>query len=490
MPTITVVNNNNAGAGSLRQAIIDSVNGDTINFAGTVVSPIILTTGVLLVNKNITISGPGARILTVNGNNASGVFEIPTTNTVTITGLTITNGNASNGGGIFSTGNVKITYCTINANTATSLGGGIDIQGIGLIHHTTISNNTSGNNGGGINISGGATTVITMYDCTISGNTATSSSGMGGGIKITNNNTTLTMTNCTVSNNTAKNGGGSDVNAGDLFAGNTIIAQNTATVGGNDITGNMASSYHTNGNNFIGDKGAVTAFVNGVNGDQVGTTATPINAMLGALTNNGGPTDTMLQVLGSPVIDKGNNALLTPLGPLTTDQRNYNRIFNLIVDIGAVEFGSSPVCYSGNSLAYVRNKLTGETSEIPVRNVFSDVHEVYDVDKKEFIPVRLNIRSGPTQRYMLIKKGALGDNMPKEDFYITSGHKIVQNGVEIKSGKLKEAKRVRVKSQIVYSICTDLRSHILINGIPVVSYGYEEWLDYAQRNCISWDDNK
>src|ERR1700746_1261676 len=64
--TITVTNTNDSGPGSLRQALADVNDGDTINFAVT--GTIGLTTGELLVDKSITISGPGAASLAVNGN--------------------------------------------------------------------------------------------------------------------------------------------------------------------------------------------------------------------------------------------------------------------------------------------------------------------------------------------------------------------------------------------------------------------------------------
>src|SRR6266496_4385968 len=99
--TITVTNTNDSGAGSLRQALIDASDGDTITFA--VSGTIVLTGGELLVDKSITIPGPGAPSLAVNGNATSRVFHIGSGKTVTISDLTITNGNASGdyGGGIY-----------------------------------------------------------------------------------------------------------------------------------------------------------------------------------------------------------------------------------------------------------------------------------------------------------------------------------------------------------------------------------------------------
>jgi len=51
--TITVTNTNDSGPGSLRQALVDANDGDTIDFAVT--GTIGLTNGELLVDKSITI---------------------------------------------------------------------------------------------------------------------------------------------------------------------------------------------------------------------------------------------------------------------------------------------------------------------------------------------------------------------------------------------------------------------------------------------------
>jgi len=85
--TITVINTNDSAPGSLRQALVDANDGDTIDFAGT--GTIGLTSGELLVNKVLTISGPGAENLAVNGNAKSIVFHVARGETVSISGLTI-----------------------------------------------------------------------------------------------------------------------------------------------------------------------------------------------------------------------------------------------------------------------------------------------------------------------------------------------------------------------------------------------------------------
>ena len=57
---ITVTNTNDSGPGSLRQALAVANDNDTITFAVT--GTIGLTSGELVLNNSITISGPGAAI--------------------------------------------------------------------------------------------------------------------------------------------------------------------------------------------------------------------------------------------------------------------------------------------------------------------------------------------------------------------------------------------------------------------------------------------
>src|SRR5207249_11120013 len=104
--TITVTNTNDSGPGSLRQAILNASSGDTINFAPSVTT-VTLTSGELVIDKNLTITGPGANRLTVQrSTRASRIFHISSsTATVSISGMTISNGYTSDpGGGILSVG--------------------------------------------------------------------------------------------------------------------------------------------------------------------------------------------------------------------------------------------------------------------------------------------------------------------------------------------------------------------------------------------------
>ena len=93
--TITVTNGNDSGSGSLRQAILGASPGDTINFAPSVTT-VTLTSGELVIDKNLTITGPGANRLTVQVDTdviTARVFNISSsTVTVSISGITISNG--------------------------------------------------------------------------------------------------------------------------------------------------------------------------------------------------------------------------------------------------------------------------------------------------------------------------------------------------------------------------------------------------------------
>jgi hypothetical protein len=148
---ITVTNLNDRGSGSLRQALVDANDGDTITFAIT--GTIGLTSGELLVDKSITISGPGAGELVVDGNAKNRVFHVGSGTTVTVSGLTITNGNASGfypgneGGGVLNEGaTLALNYCAISGNSAENEGAGIcnDSSG-GSYTYTNSHTDTDGN---------------------------------------------------------------------------------------------------------------------------------------------------------------------------------------------------------------------------------------------------------------------------------------------------------------------------------------------------------
>src|SRR5215468_2010340 len=87
---ITVTNTNDSGPGSLRQALADANDGDTINFDVSLKGQTIaLTSGELVIDKNITITGPGSDQLAVSVDFQYHfrIFHVMASPTVTIEGL-------------------------------------------------------------------------------------------------------------------------------------------------------------------------------------------------------------------------------------------------------------------------------------------------------------------------------------------------------------------------------------------------------------------
>src|SRR4051794_28696763 len=106
--TLTVLNNHDGGAGSLRHVIARAQDGDTVVFAPALTGQTIaLTSDQIEIRNSVDIEGPGASLLTLSGSDASRVFKVKSGHTVTIAGLTITHGLAvggKGGGGILNLG--------------------------------------------------------------------------------------------------------------------------------------------------------------------------------------------------------------------------------------------------------------------------------------------------------------------------------------------------------------------------------------------------
>ena len=366
--TITVTNGNDSGPGSLRQAIVNASSGDTINFAPSITT-VNLTSGQLVIDKNLTVTGPGANRLTVQRSTGGPDFRIfnITSNSVTasISGLTVSNGSVrdddGDGGGIRNAGVLTLTDCTISGNRAEAYGytphfvfggsgGGVLNRGTMTIMRCTISNNSaighaalensSGGYGGGIWNVGS----LIIGNSTINGNFVSAegsielhgASGGGGGIF---NPGSITITNCTVSGNSgvgtypATMGGGGIFGSGPTTSDSSIIALNSAPFGP-DLGG-----LHSTGYNIIGNN--ADAVISSQPTDQIGTPAAPIDPLLGPLADNGGPTLTHALQSGSLAIDRGD-----PAAP-PQDQRGYGRVG--VPDVGAFEYAGVPPATASNT---------------------------------------------------------------------------------------------------------------------------------------------
>jgi hypothetical protein len=328
--------------------------------------------GVINFDENVTLDH-----VAITNNTATavggGVATGGTSGTITITNSTITGNSAPRGGGVYlyDIGSpALIQDSVISGNQAIDgSGGGIYLYGPNYdvtIRRTTISGNTAAGNGGGIyfyDTDGGD---VFIEDSTISGNHA---SYNGGGVYFYNVDDPITITNTTISGNTADNRGG-----GVYFYGSgapftvdlSTIAGNTALVAGGNFANN--GNTVTLNNTIVGDGtapvnpdldgGTFTSNYSLIETPGTATlianagTVTGVDPQLGALQNNGGPTQTQLPALTSPVINTGDPAFVPPPA---NDQRGLPRVSAGHVDIGAVEVQGGTIQLSSATYSVAEN---------------------------------------------------------------------------------------------------------------------------------------
>ncbi len=274
---------------SLRDAIDSATNpndnGDTIVFARGLFGSIVLrpSYGTVDIRSNMKIVGPGANLLAITGSGGITVFAVESGVTVTLSGLTIANGNAGgvgnpkwgqqsyfgSGGAIYAYAGstVTISNCTFTGNAAydnAAGGGALFNAGTMAVSGSTFYGNTASDSGGAILNTG----KLTIVNSTLTGNT-----GAAGGA-IYDAGTVLAVKDTTIAGNNATAIGGGIIEGGSglgLTLNNAIVAGNTNI--------DCQSCGTQPGNNLIGG-----------------------NPELGPLAWNGGTTETMMPLPGSPAI--------------------------------------------------------------------------------------------------------------------------------------------------------------------------------------------
>jgi len=297
-------------------------------------------------------------MVTLDAQGQHRVLRIDSGATVTLNGLRITGGNvtALGGGGILSYGDLSIIRSQIDGNTVAypGYGGGIyQLGGAGTnldVVDSTISNNFA-YGAGGIYVASPASIV----NSTVSSNDTIRGTGgiefVGAGPH--------SLINSTVTKNRTS---GVRSSAGALLH-NSIVAGNFAystTAPLLDIIGTFDSA---SSHNVVGrDTSLTNGINNGVNNNQVGGEggAPTIDAKLGILAYNGGPTQTHSLLADSPAIDRGNNGVVAGL---QYDQRGpgFPRMVDgglgFIVDIGAFEYAPSGSGMIGASVQLLESAL-------------------------------------------------------------------------------------------------------------------------------------
>lgn len=287
------------------------------------------------ISTPITLTGPGANVITVEQRVDNDLFSVPQGTPFSVSGLTLSfNGQGTTSGIFNSAGTVKVDSCVVRGfgyGIANGFGNGDPNAGTSSL---TVSNTTIANSqNAGIRAYDGQ---FTLVNSTIAG-------GAGDGVLVSNQQLNLRaskatstglsaalqtasrLLNCTITGN-----GGSGVNDG----GTGILTANNCLIVGNgtDVVGTL------NGANNI-------------------TTGTPAAAGLdpAGLKDNGGPTPTIALLSGGSAVNAGDNAAAQGL---EFDQRGagFPRITGAAVDIGAFELSNNPPTLQNVAIATDEDK--------------------------------------------------------------------------------------------------------------------------------------
>ncbi len=362
-PPATMVTNCSGDAtaiGSLPLVVANSAPGGSIRFSVTCdASNPIIVSNTMTIWQDLRIEGSGVANTVISGGGTSQIFQIANGATVSISAMTIENGNSVNGGAIdvgdASSGTLNVKGCTFSNNMALQAGGAIDSGDDGGSGAVTVTDSTfSGNSvsyydGGAIDSGDdGGTGVLTISGSTFSLNAAPTGGAIDNGDF--GGSGTMEVSNSTFSENTASGPGGAIHNIGpstitaSTFFGNgaatggSILATSrsltvAASVFAGATSGGECNSTTADGGYNISDDGSCAFSGTG----SVNSSST-LDASLGVLADNGGPTQTILPDSTSPLIGAipvGTTLGITSACP-TTDQRG-------IASGGACAIGSVQV---------------------------------------------------------------------------------------------------------------------------------------------------
>ncbi len=425
---------------------------DEIHFASYLAGGTYVVTNEVAVIESVKIVGPallspGMPNFTIDAGGLSRVlnFGAPVgVATFDISGIRFVNGNGSYGGAITLSSvddNVNLTDCVFDGNKSSNSGGAFGapntpgfptLGSINITRCTFTNNATSLNFGGAVALDCSTAQVPTsgwklnIVDSTFDGNSSASnggavfvripnalinfsrstfsknnSAGFGGGLSfLTSPGGSITFDNCTIAGNTASNSGSAVSNggasSGKYYFNNCTIASNLGQTGGAIAVTSGSPQIRIESTILYGNSptelsgGSVTA-----KNCLIGPA---INPLLGPLQNNGGLTETMALLPGSPAINAGSNS-----ANLATDQRgpSFARIGFGAPDIGAFELQSQPAKVSN---VVINSTKTG--SEQTQRSRVVDVAVTFD-SKVSFVGGDANAKSAFTLNRVSYSTGSV-----------------------------------------------------------------------------------
>lgn len=289
--------NTNAPAG-------DAPAGDSgqdiiaFDLSGASSNTITLTEGEFAISEDLQINA--APDVTIDANNASRIFSIDNSSTVSANGLTLTNGSSTDDGGaikvnagsslsisqsnltanstsamggaiaVATNASLTIDQSTLNSNSSSVDGGAIWAESSVAVNNSTLSNNQSGGDGGAIaGVSGSA---LSLDSNTFSSNSAVNDGGaiwVGGSLTLTGS--TLNMNSAGLSGGAIAVAAGATADLTDGLLENNSAAGDTATEGGGALynagtltvsgtrlEGNMATGASGSGGGLLNANGIAT----------------------------------------------------------------------------------------------------------------------------------------------------------------------------------------------------------------------------------------
>jgi CSLREA domain-containing protein len=316
------------GVCTLRAAIQEAnatAAADTILFQPGLSGEIVLSSAMPNISFPLTITGPGATVISVRGigGTTSRTFNVTNAASATISGLTVTN----SAGAIWntSTGTVIVREMIIRNNVFTSAMSNTSANGT-----MRIENTASINNGGGSFTRGAASSgSMTIVNSTISGNSNSGGpTSVGAGVIAIGTASSIQIINSTIAGNSSAGGAnialanGGRATLSNTILGSPIVSGNCGTVGG--------GTFFSSGFNLVSDNSCPLAG----SSDLLNT-----NPQLGTLSADYTNTTPVITLnSNSPALNSGSNAICATASTVNNrDQRGIPRPQFGICDRGALE---------------------------------------------------------------------------------------------------------------------------------------------------------